>query len=71
MQKEKLQSLYEEISIIADKEMFVDNDSQDDHIDISDACGGNFDDAYNIGSDDGEIYYARIIKNKLSEILNP
>ena len=33
--------------------------------DIIDVCGGNFDDAYSIGIDDGERFYARELLNFL------
>lgn len=41
--------------------------SEDGCPDVQGVCGGNFDDAYSRGVDDGEVYFARMIMKIIEE----
>jgi hypothetical protein len=42
--------------------------SQDEDFNVYDWSGGNIDDAFSLGMDDGEIFFAREILKKIQEL---
>lgn len=45
----------------------ISHNGDDPMCSIYDLCGGNYDDAYYVGRDDGAIYFARELSNLLDK----
>lgn len=53
------------LKILAQKRSYYDHLSEDDYFDAQDMSGGNFDDCYNMGIDEGNTQLAREILDML------
>jgi hypothetical protein len=65
--KEKIDALIQLIEKEANRETFYDDN---EYGDIYDASGGNADDAYSIGEEDGKTYFARELRSFLKNFNN-
>ncbi len=64
MNEELVKKLLQDIQTMANE----DGVGDDPDFCASDYSGGNYDDAYSLGCDDGEIYYARELRGRYSKL---